>query len=199
MGSALSLTLLSAALAVAQAQPNTPAEPAKPMPLELQIPGGGSMKMMPGGAMEMQLPGGKVMKMTPLAPLKPPPREKNDGPPPLLPPAKPPVPEVKPAARAPVLPAEWGMMDVTEKAWQNGCERIALQIKERIGGEIRRILPAKGASQLGNFRSYDPRWSYHEVVVRDGRVFDAFTGHQGLPIDEYKALWDQQATLRFGF
>jgi hypothetical protein len=35
---------------------------------------------------------------------------------------------------------------------------------------------------------HDAGWKYHEVVVHDGRVYDIFTGSNGLPIAEYKAL-----------
>ena len=42
-------------------------------------------------------------------------------------------------------------------------------------------------------------WYNHEFVVKDGRVYDAFTGHQGLPINEYKKLWEYGDALDFGF
>src|SRR5262245_4385515 len=55
----------------------------------------------------------------------------------------------------------------------------------------------KQAEAFTQARSYHPfpGWAYHEVVVKDGRVYDAFTGHQGLPIAEYKALWDTPMLL----
>jgi hypothetical protein len=42
-------------------------------------------------------------------------------------------------------------------------------------------------------------WHEHVVVVKDGRVYDAFTGSQGLPIDEYKDLWRYKDEIDFGF
>lgn len=42
-------------------------------------------------------------------------------------------------------------------------------------------------------------WFHHEVVVGNGRVYDAFTGHGGVPIDEYKALWEFPDAINFGF
>jgi hypothetical protein len=45
----------------------------------------------------------------------------------------------------------------------------------------------------------DRGWAYHEVVVRDGRVYDAFTGHQGLTIGAYKALWTEHGAINFSF
>ncbi|NJL73005.1 MAG: hypothetical protein HC888_16380 [Candidatus Competibacteraceae bacterium] len=42
-------------------------------------------------------------------------------------------------------------------------------------------------------------WVHHDVVVRDGRVYDAFTGHEGMPISEYKALWTYADHINFGF
>jgi hypothetical protein len=40
---------------------------------------------------------------------------------------------------------------------------------------------------------------HHEVVVKDGRVFDAFTGSGGATIAEFKALWQYPEAIRFGF
>lgn len=42
-------------------------------------------------------------------------------------------------------------------------------------------------------------WFHHTVVVRNGRVYDAFTGSQGIPIDKYKAMWEMGDILKFGF
>jgi hypothetical protein len=42
-------------------------------------------------------------------------------------------------------------------------------------------------------------WAYHEVVVKDGRVFDLTTGHKGLSIDEYKQLWQYFDAIDSGF
>jgi len=36
-------------------------------------------------------------------------------------------------------------------------------------------------------------------VVKNGRVFDKFTGYQGLPAAEYKALWEYRDVIKFGF
>jgi RHS repeat-associated protein len=69
----------------------------------------------------------------------------------------------------------------------------------RIGGDIKVIQPPKGAKFLGKYRGQTPGWNDHWVVVKDGRVYDAFTGHAGLPIDEYKLLWESHDVLQFGF
>ncbi len=45
----------------------------------------------------------------------------------------------------------------------------------------------------------EPGWHYHEVVVEGGRVYDPFTGHAGVPLDEYKRLWIYADDLDFGF
>ena len=42
-------------------------------------------------------------------------------------------------------------------------------------------------------------WGHHEIVVKDGRVYDAFTGHQGMATDEYKSLWEYADAINFGF
>ncbi|MBI2823266.1 MAG: hypothetical protein HYX69_01095 [Planctomycetia bacterium] len=73
------------------------------------------------------------------------------------------------------------------------------QIQKLIGGTIKEIRPARGTF-LGNFNGIPtPKWGYHTVVVKDGRVYDALTGHQGMAIDEYKKLWDYASDINFGF
>jgi hypothetical protein len=37
------------------------------------------------------------------------------------------------------------------------------------------------------------------VVVRDGRAYDVLTGPEGLPVGEYKALWEYADDINFGF
>jgi RHS repeat-associated protein len=86
------------------------------------------------------------------------------------------------------------------KSCRTGCESAAKQIKKHIGGDIKRIVPMDPrASNLGAYRGQNIGWSHHEVVVKDGRVYDAFTGHKGATIDEYKALWEYADAINFGF
>jgi RHS repeat-associated protein len=82
---------------------------------------------------------------------------------------------------------------------RSGCEDIARQIQRHIGGTIHTITPKKGMPSLGGFRGQSPGWASHDVVVREGRVYDASTGHKGLPIDEYKLLWEYPDVIDFGF
>jgi len=68
--------------------------------------------------------------------------------------------------------------------------------------EIRTIRPMNPDAWLGSYRGHAPGdfgWKYHEVVVKEGRVYDAFTGHKGMPIEEYKALWQYAEAINFGF
>jgi hypothetical protein len=87
----------------------------------------------------------------------------------------------------------------TDPAYQNGCENAARQIQRHVGGEIMRITPNPGANSLGPYRGHATGWAHHEVVVSEGRVYDAFTGFQGMTIAEYKALWQYADALVFGF
>jgi hypothetical protein len=52
---------------------------------------------------------------------------------------------------------------------------------------------------LGSYRGHNAEGAYHQVVVKEDRVYDAFTGHQGMPSDEYKALWANRDAIDFGF
>lgn len=42
-------------------------------------------------------------------------------------------------------------------------------------------------------------WFYHEVVVKDGRVYNTLTGPNGLPIDDSKNEWEHSDAINFGF
>jgi RHS repeat-associated protein len=110
-----------------------------------------------------------------------------------------------PPARPPRLSANWRARAATDPACQTGCENAARQIQQHVGGDIVRIRARAPAGvdpetlNLGAYRGHNARWNYHEVVVRNGRVYDAFTGHEGLSIAEYQALWENAAAIEFGF
>ena len=93
----------------------------------------------------------------------------------------------------------WRARSIDDATCASGCEGVARQIHRHIGGDVHRITPGGRAPQLGGYRGGNMGWSHHEVVVRDGRVYDAFTGHRGLPIGEYKALWEFPEAINFGF
>lgn len=102
-------------------------------------------------------------------------------------------------ARPPRITERWTPRDVTDPKFANGCESVARQIEKQIGGEVKRILPKADGLQLGPHRGHSPGWYHHEVVVKDGRVYDLFTGHEGLLIAEYKKLWEYADSIHFGF
>ena len=82
---------------------------------------------------------------------------------------------------------------------RDNCEAVARQIQRLVGGEIKHIKPKGNLPWLGGLRGNSPRWQFHDVVVKNGRVYDAFTGYEGLPIDQYKALWEYHDFIDFGF
>ena len=84
-----------------------------------------------------------------------------------------------------------------EKNW-NGCEKFAVNLQKKIGGDIHRIKPKFG-SFLGGYRDAQPGWGHHDVVVKDGKVYDAFTGGKGESISEYKKNWQYSDDIDFGF
>ena len=79
-----------------------------------------------------------------------------------------------------------------------GCEKFAESVQKAIGGKIVEITPNRGRF-LPNFKGVEPGWQNHVVVIKDGRVYDAFTGSKGMAIDEYKKLWDWVDYINFGF
>lgn len=96
---------------------------------------------------------------------------------------------------------QWPPRDITDATNWTGCESVAKQIHGLIGGTVRRIVPGPGYEglMLGEYRGTNPGWSYHEVVFKDGRVYDAFTGYEGIPAEDYKALWSSTDALALGF
>lgn len=113
--------------------------------------------------------------------------------------------EANSRTRPPRLGPRWKARSITDSAFQTGCESAARQIQSHTGGEIRRIRPIaiQGTNPetlfLGAYRGHNTGWHYHEVVVKADRVYDAFTGYQGLPVEEYKALWELRDAIHFGF
>jgi hypothetical protein len=62
---------------------------------------------------------------------------------------------------------------------------------------------SRQATSSGNFASPAGKqalgWSEHHVVVKDGMVYDALTGREGMAAEAYKSLWQHGDMLRFDF
>ena len=82
---------------------------------------------------------------------------------------------------------------------RTGCESVARQVQQHIGGTLHSITPKQGIPSLGGFKGEYPGWASHDVVVKEGRVYDAHTGYTGLSIDAYKSLWEYPDAIDFGF
>ncbi|MFD3822514.1 hypothetical protein [Streptomyces sp. NPDC058625] len=52
---------------------------------------------------------------------------------------------------------------------------------------------------LPQYREKDTLWGSHTVMVLNGRVYDAWTGRAGESIAEYKARWQWNDVIDFGF
>ncbi|OWQ83527.1 hypothetical protein CDN99_25665, partial [Roseateles aquatilis] len=105
---------------------------------------------------------------------------------------------VESTGRGPQIGPNWKPRDISDPVCRSGCERVARQIQKHVNGKIARIEP-KDAPMLGPFRGKDHGWVYHEVVVKDGRVYDLTTGHKGLSVEEYKSLWKYKEAIKFNF
>ena len=67
-----------------------------------------------------------------------------------------------------------------------------------IGGQRVTITP-RNTPVLGPSRQHRAGdWSFHEVVVKDGRVYDGFTGPGGMPIPDYKSQFQFADDIDFG-
>ncbi len=95
----------------------------------------------------------------------------------------------------------WKARDIKDPSCRNGCENVAEQIQKLIGGKTHTIKPLDPNPRvsLGAHRGHDNGWYHHAVVVKDGRVYDAFTGSKGASIAEYKSLWKYADGINFGF
>lgn len=83
---------------------------------------------------------------------------------------------------------------------RNGCEDITRMIHSAIGGTIYRIKTKAGyGAFLPERDGIVTGWSYHDVVVKNGRVYDAMTGANGLAIDEFKRRWKHASIIDFNF
>ena len=97
------------------------------------------------------------------------------------------------------LGSSWVPQNIKNPENWNGCEKCAQDIQSGIGGEIIRIKPMDGIPSLGGFKGSNPGWAHHEVVVKEGRVYDAFGPSEGLTIQEYKDQFQYSDAIDFGF
>ncbi|QLJ02889.1 hypothetical protein HZZ00_18990 [Streptomyces sp. NEAU-sy36] len=92
--------------------------------------------------------------------------------------------------------------EVSPNGWpkptMDNCKECAQKIQDRIGGQIHRVKDSEGAPGLGPSTN-DPNgsWTEHYVVIKDGTAYDAFTGPDGLPMDQYRAQWQYGDYLSF--
>jgi hypothetical protein len=97
-----------------------------------------------------------------------------------------------------ITSANWEAISYTSSACKNGCEAVATKIQGFIGGDVYRVTDAYGAPSLGPLKNgHNPNWTHHDVVIKDGRVYDAFTGGGGLTIDEFRARFEYGEYLEF--
>ena len=80
----------------------------------------------------------------------------------------------------------------------SNCSECAIKIQQIIGGDIK-TFRSSGAVLGPSKHNPAGDWSYHSVVVLNGRVYDGFTGPRGLTIAEFKAQFLYADGIRFGF
>ena len=85
------------------------------------------------------------------------------------------------------------------------CTEWAQNYVDENGGEMYRIEPPGDAPSLGQYQlqpgypDAQPPFSYHDVVVNDGMVHDPYTPDGGVPVDDWKQLWDEGVGIEFPF
>ena len=75
----------------------------------------------------------------------------------------------------------------------------AARIQGQIGGKLVTITPREGRVLGSSKNNPDGDWGYHAVVVKGGRVYDSYTGPQGMPIEQYKSQFKHREVIDFGF
>ena len=91
----------------------------------------------------------------------------------------------------------WKPLDIMDLNNHNGCEVCARYIRKKIGGHIYTI--KADAPVLGKYRGKNPGWDHHDVVVKDGRVYDGFGPAEGVPIEQFKKMFEYDDVINFGF
>ena len=98
-----------------------------------------------------------------------------------------------------------------QNALPNDCTQRAEEILDILGGgaaiyRIQSPLDPIGApeSELdhpisGDYQNHFQVWFYHDVVCKDGRIYDGFLPRDGLPIEDYKNLWSDRWNIHFPF
>ncbi|WP_155271490.1 hypothetical protein [Salinispora tropica] len=80
----------------------------------------------------------------------------------------------------------------------DNCKACATEIQKIVGGDIVHIKDAYGAPALGpSVRDASGKWTEHYAVIKDGVVYDGFTGRTGMPLDAYRAQWQFGEYLSF--
>jgi RHS repeat-associated protein len=101
----------------------------------------------------------------------------------------------------PVLPDEGGSWSkkTGDDLEFGDCEGCAGMIQKRIGGDIIEVTSPGNA--LGKITTPDGQeitsWIYHRAVQKDGKVYDAITGPNGMTVDAYKGMFEHGDYLNF--
>ncbi|MFF1904678.1 polymorphic toxin-type HINT domain-containing protein [Kitasatospora sp. NPDC058218] len=95
--------------------------------------------------------------------------------------------------KCPDLGESWTAAPKSTIAGSTGCEACALEILGKLGGgEVLQIAPqvVNRYSKLP-YQGVEDVWYVHYAVLKDGKVFDKWTGRNGVPQDEYlKRFYD---------
>ncbi len=92
-----------------------------------------------------------------------------------------------PGGCGPDLGVSWRAADASKICGSSGCEIVARDIQGQIGGEVFEL--STGTPFMGKYRGQDTLWGSHQVVIKDGRVFDAWTGRYGETVADYLRQW----------
>jgi Pretoxin HINT domain len=77
------------------------------------------------------------------------------------------------------------------------CSACAAEIQGTLGGgEIMRLEPLEGQVLGPSVNNPAGNWSFHDVVLKDGLVFDSFTGPTGMPLSDFLQQFKYSDAIR---
>lgn len=93
---------------------------------------------------------------------------------------------------------DWVQRPTSEITGSFGCEACADDIIARLGGGERIVVDPVGTPFLGTYRGVDTAWGQHTAVLFNGRVYDAFSPAEGVPLVSWLGMWGPGAAVSLG-
>ncbi|AQX04802.1 sugar-binding protein [Elizabethkingia meningoseptica] len=94
----------------------------------------------------------------------------------------------------------WGKSATIKQLIKASCDLDAKKIQQAIGGKIITVSNPIPGLRLGPVKVGDgvvTEWFYHKAVQKGDFIYDRITGPKGMPVNEYKKLYEYADDLNF--